>query len=72
MSTEYKIRIKFGNDDNTASRTISISNARSDVTKEQVMNFSTALNGYTTFYSDVTKVTAADLIQTVTTDLLTD
>ena len=72
MSTEYKIRIKFGNDDNTVSRTISINNARSDVTKEQVMNFSTALNGYTTFYSDVTKVAAANLIQTTTTDLLID
>ena len=72
MSTTYKISLKFTNDDGTTKRSLTINDANSDVTKEQVMQFGTALNGYTSLYTDVTKVSAANLVTTETTDLLED
>lgn len=68
MSTTYKLQMKFAGD-NDVSRSLTINGADSAVTKASIDDFA---DSYKEIYTDVTTVTAANLVTTTVDDKLID
>ena len=70
MSTSYKIKMKFANtDDASITKSLTVNNADSNVTKQTVTTFNAVRANV---YTDTTVLAGAELISTTTTDLLED
>lgn len=68
--TKYRLQLKYKNsEDDNIKASMSVSDADSNITKSTIETFSAVRSN---LYTDTTVLYEANLIETTTTDLLTD